>query len=498
MRLRVPASADRRSFLASVGALSAAGVLVGVTPARAARRRGPAALSSDEIDILLTALSDAERHGFRHGEFISDRLGRAIASRSFGTPAAEGELKSAIFAYARAQHGLRLTPSQFLADWSVRPGPYDPAPSFQAALASGGLQAWIDSLPPRYEGYQALCKSLALYRGYASAGGWKTIAYSDPLELGSKDPRVAQVRARLSITDAALAAAAMPADPQTFDADLQAAVQRFQRRNGLKDDGQVGEPTLDAMNQSPGQRILQIEANMERWRWLPRELPATRIQVNIAAAVLAVYRDGEPVLAMKAVAGRPTDQTPMLHANISSIVLNPPWHVPTSIATKEIWPKARKDKGYLARNQYHVIGGQLVQKAGPKSALGRFKFDFANTFGVYLHDTPVQSGFARTSRLASHGCVRLEQPKALAELLLQNDAAWPPDRIDQTIVTDHTVGVPLPERIPLYILYWTAFVDNENQTQFRADAYDWDRQLTTLLYPPKAAAAPAADMINPT
>ena len=120
-------------------------------------------------------------------------------------------------------------------------------------------------------------------------------------------------------------------------------------------------------------------------------------------------------MAMKAVAGRPEDQTPMLHSNISDIVLNPPWHVPDTIARKEIWPKAHKDKGYLARNQYHVIDGRLIQKAGPKSALGRFKFNFPNGFDVYLHDTPAQAGFSRTSRLASHGCVRLEQPKALAQ-----------------------------------------------------------------------------------
>ena len=151
---------------------------------------------------------------------------------------------------------------------------------------------------------------------------------------------------------------------------------------------QSDRPTLAALNAPVGQRILQIEANMERWRWLPRQLPDTRVQVNIAAAVLAVYRDGAPVMAMKAVAGKPEDQTPMLHSNISSIVLNPPWHVPVSIAKKEIWPKAHADPAYLSRNQFHVIDGQLVQKAGPKSALGRFKFDFANSFGVYLHDHP--------------------------------------------------------------------------------------------------------------
>ena len=236
------------------------------------------------------------------------------------------------------------------------------------------------------------------------------------------------------------------------------------------------------LNAPASQRILQIEANMERWRWLPRQLPRHAHPGETSPPPCwPTIATGEPVMAMKAVAGKPEDQTPMLRSDINSIVLNPPWHVPTSIATKEIWPKAHKDHDYLARNQYHVINGQLVQHAGPKSALGRFKFDFPNSFGVYLHDTPAQAGFNRSSRLASHGCVRLEQPKALAEMLLQDNAAWKPARIDTTIKSDDTVRVGLSHTIPVYILYWTAFVDNTGQTQFRTDAYDWDHKLMDLL-----------------
>jgi murein L,D-transpeptidase YcbB/YkuD len=201
---------------------------------------------------------------------------------------------------------------------------------------------------------------------------------------------------------------------------------------------------------------------------------------------MAVYEDNRPVLAMKAVSGRPDDATPMLHSVVESIVLNPAWHVPSSIATKELFPKARSNPGYFARNDIVVIrdeggGVRLVQKAGPKSALGHFKFDFANPFGVYLHDTPAQSGFARTSRLASHGCVRLEHPEALADLLLQGDVDWPPDRVDQIVHGDETLRVPLPRPIPVFILYWTAFGDGAGGVQFRNDAYDWDRKLLNLI-----------------
>ncbi len=476
----------RRAVLAGSLALAAT-----ATGHAGAAERG---LKADQVDTLVKALADAPSHGFRKDEFTSPELADAIKAQTLQSPAAQAKLRTAILAYARAQRGQRLAPSAFLEDWSVRPAAYDPRPEFASAVADDRLQPWLDSLPPRYQGYQALRKSLATYRAIASSHAWPTVAESDvALTLGATDARVATLRQRLSAEDSAVPAAADA--PDTFDAPLQAAVERFQRRYGLTPDGDVGAPTLAALNAPVGQRILQIEANMERWRWLPRQLPDTRVQVNIAAAVLAVYRDGEPVMAMKAVAGKPEDQTPMLRANISSIVLNPPWHVPDSIARKEIWPKAHKDHEYLARNKYHVVDGRLVQHAGPKSALGRFKFDFANSFGVYLHDTPAQAGFGRSSRLASHGCVRLEQPKALASLLLEDNASWPVQRIDTVIQTEDTIRVPLSQTIPVYILYWTAFVDNAGQTQFRADAYDWDHQLIQLL---NASKGRDSDPVNLT
>ncbi len=163
---------------------------------------------------------------------------------------------------------------------------------------------------------------------------------------------------------------------------------------------------------------------MERWRWLPAELPAHRVQVNIAAAVLTVFDADKPVMSMRAVTGRPGDETPMLSSTIHSIVLNPPWNVPSSIATKELWPKEHAHPGYLKAHGFSVIGtgaGSRLQQSPKRSALGKVKFDFANPYGVYLHDTPTQGTFDRNSRLASHGCVRLAHPVALAKLMLQDD-----------------------------------------------------------------------------
>ena len=168
---------------------------------------------------------------------------------------------------------------------------------------------------------------------------------------------------------------------------LLVAVRRAQRRYGLNPVGTVGSQTIAALNVPVSQRIRQIMANMERWRWLPQQLEAKRVQVNIAAAVLTVFEGDNPVLSMKAVTGRPGNETPMLVSSIHSVVLNPPWNVPSSIANKELWPKERANPGYLKRNGFKVIDGtRLQQQAGDQSALGRFKFDFDNNFSVYLHD----------------------------------------------------------------------------------------------------------------
>ena len=268
--------------------------------------------------------------------------------------------------------------------------------------------------------------------------------------------------------------------PAVVDPDLQQAIARAQRRLGLKPDAVVTAETLTALNQPVGQRVLQIIANLERWRWLPPTMPATRVQVNSGAAIVTLFQDDRPVLSMKAVSGRPGDETPMLFSKIHSVVLNPPWNVPTTIAAKELWPKEKKSPGYLARNGFIVIkteSGVRLQQRPSKSALGHYKFDFDNPYGVYLHDTPTQSTFSRYGRQASHGCVRLEKPKALAEALLATDPKWTPEAIAAVIDKGDTLRVRLTDQIPVFIFYWTAFASPDGAMNFRSDPYSWDRLL---------------------
>jgi murein L,D-transpeptidase YcbB/YkuD len=279
-----------------------------------------------------------------------------------------------------------------------------------------------------------------------------------------------------------------------FDEPLAQALMRAQKRYGLEPTGTLNKSSLVNLNAPVGQRILQIIANMERWRWLPPQLPADRIQVNIAAAILSVFHQDTPTLSMRAVTGRPGDETPMLYSQISSIVLNPPWNVPSAIAAKELWPKEHAHPGYLAANDFIVVptgdgGSRLVQKAGPKAALGLIKFDFPNPYGVYLHDTPSRAKFDSFSRLASHGCVRLQKPLILAEAIMASNPEWPPELIESTIESGKTVRAPLAQPISVFLFYWTAYVAPDGQVNFRNDPYDWDHVLMQRIDAATAAEA---------
>jgi len=193
---------------------------------------------------------------------------------------------------------------------------------------------------------------------------------------------------------------------------------------------------------------------------------------------------------MRAVTGRPGDETPMLSSVISDVLFNPPWNVPADIAAKELWPKERAHPGYFARNEFEVIhtpdgGTRLQQKAGDMSALGRVKFEFPNPYSVYLHDTPSHSTFGHYSRMVSHGCVRLEKPVVLADAVMQGDPKWTPDAINDAIASGDTIRAPIPRPISVFLLYWTAFGNADGSVSFRADPYDWDRALMQRIDAPQ-------------
>ena len=392
--------------------------------------------------------------------------------------------------HARAVRTGRLMAADFDRDWGIRPRAYDPAPDFADAVKRDRLAAWVRSLPPPYVGYDTLAAGLERYRAIAALGGWGTLAKA-PV-YGTRGPEVLALRARLAAEDAEVARTG-----DYFDGALLEAVRRAQRRYGLNPVGTVGEQTMAALNVPVERRIDQITANMERWRWLPPELDRRRVQVNIAAAVLTVFDGDTPVMSMRAVTGRPGNETPMLVSKINSIVINPPWNVPDTIATKELWPKERANPGYLKRAGFRIIdtpgGGKRLQQASEQSALGKFKFDFPNDFAVYLHDTPARAGFAKFDRLASHGCVRLEKPAELAKLLMATTPDWQPPAIDAAVDAGKTVRAQMAEPVTVYLLYWSAFADSKGMVGFRDDPYGWDGKLASTVERRSTAQALAAN-----
>ena len=387
--------------------------------------------------------------------------------------------------YARAQHGQRLPLADFPSDWAIRPAPYDAAADYIAAVSAGRVEAWLDTLPPPDPRYGRLVRAYARYRAIADRGGWPPLTARSTLAPGAQGAEVDALRARLAIEDSNLPAPKPPGQadpPPTYDADLAAAVSRAQARYGLTPDGRAGHATITALNAPVEARLVQIRANLERWRWAPRALPPFRIEVNTADASLELFAPPAQTLAMRAIVGRAGKATPMFQDKVSAIVFNPPWNVPADIAAKEIWPKIRRNPDYMAREHFVVKpGGGLMQRPGPKCALGTIKFDLGNAFGVYLHDTPARSLFALDRRALSHGCMRLADPTDLARRLLAGDPDWPDTRINLTLLDGATVRAPLKNPTPVLIFYWTAFVDEDGGVQFRPDVYGWDAKLSDLL-----------------
>ena len=237
-----------------------------------------------------------------------------------------------------------------------------------------------------------------------------------------------------------------------------------------------------------------IIVNLERLRWLPRQLPADRIWVNIPTAHLELYRDNLPVFTTRVVVGETDKQTPELQTSITSVLFNPPWYVPRSIVQKEILPKLARDPNYLAR--HHMVmraNGGIQQLPGNGTALGRLKFEATNRFDVYLHDTPLKSLFKRDARFDSHGCVRVENPRELGALLLGASV----EAIDRAIAPGSTSRRMLPKSIPAFLVYQTAFVDSSGTIGFAPDVYGRDeaiwRHLQRATQVPVAQRDPSAE-----
>jgi len=477
VRRRAP-GASFRPFKLTAFAMAIAGAL-GLAACQNSDR-----LTGRNADLALDALKAAPAQGLSAARFQTGRIEQLLKSSS-GRERAEGErlLRAALIDYGRAQHGASIPRGDFPAEWGLKPTAYDAAAELDAALEAGQLKTWSEKQPTPLPAYDALRQAYGDYLKIHAAGGWPTVSHV-ALAPGARGPQVALLRRRLAFEDPSLSTG--PQDSPA-DAALAQALQRFQAAHGLPSTGLLDGATLRELNVPALARAAQIRANLERLRWLPREEPATRIDVNTAAAVTDYFVQGRRVMHMLSASGRPGgDETPMLASKVDAIVLNPPWNVPEEIAEDEILPKG---EAYLQEMGFVMKDGRLVQQPGPDAALGVVKFDFDNPYAVYLHDTPAKAAFARSQRAVSHGCVRLAQAVPLAKAMLANEPGWSAARVDEALAARETLRVELKHETPVRLVYLTAYPEN-GRIAFRPDIYGWDARLLRMLdNPPKAAKA---------
>ena len=357
---------------------------------------------------------------------------------------------------------------------------------------------YVRTLEPQSPEYQRIKGALASYRDIAAKGGFPVIPKGPALKPGKSDKRVPFLRKYLLLTGDLPQGASEDGD--LYDADLVAAVKWFQLRHGLIDDGILAQTTFEAMAVPVADRIRQIELNLERRRWMDDDLGAYYILVNVADQELKVVKDGKTVHTAKLVVGKPFTRTPVFSEKMKYVVLNPYWNVPPNIANGEFLPKLRRDPGVLAKERirlFNASGGEvdpysvnwsalgrmpysLRQDSGPKNALGKVKFMFPNKFNVYLHDTPSKSLFNKDLRIFSHGCMRVQNPLDLAELVLA-DQGWSRERIDATIAEGRERIINLKTPIPVHVTYLTAWVNKDGAVNFRRDPYKRDEELAQVL-----------------
>lgn len=461
-------------------------------------------------DALVATLKQADNEGLNPSNYHLDPLETMLAEawRQPLRPAMLANLDilltDAYLVYASHLLSGHVNPESLGTEWYLRRPGANLTAILRKALKSGNIEESLSSLLPADPGYGRLKEALLHYRDLRAQGGWPAISEGPMLRIGDTGPRVSQLRARLA-ADGEIASGPTEGE-EVFDDEMEQAVIRFQQRHGLEADGAVGGKTLAALNVPAEEREKQIRVNLERMRWLPADLGNRHILVNVADFSLHVIEGGEPLMEMRAIVGRPYRQTPSFSSKLTHIVFSPYWHIPHSIAVKDLLPKIQKDRRFLDREKIRVFRGwgkaqqqvnpatikwqqlsennfpyHLRQDPGPLNSLGRVKFMLPNNFNVYIHDTPSRDLFEKAVRGFSSGCIRIDSPVELAEYLLRDDPSWTAETILEAMEQSRERTIRLPKPIPVHFLYLTAWVDENGVLQFRDDIYSRDTLVADAL-----------------
>lgn len=446
---------------------------------------------------LQRSLAERSRHGLDRRTFLE------TAKPSWSAADREVALTRAALWYAEVLARGATNPSQLHAIYTLPRPDADFTKPLAQAIADGTVDLWLASLAPHDAEYGRLSQAYLAARSH-SGGADQTRIAAGIIRLGDTDVRVPAIVADLVSAEyltaeepvsASLAAPSQPLDADRYTARIANAVKRLQRDYGIAADGVIGPATLEILNLRPGDRAVALAVALERLRWLSRTPPATRIDVNTAAAQLSYYRDGKLVDSRRVIVGQPGKETPQLLAPMFRLVANPTWTIPKSIQRGEM---AGVSAAYLRRRNMVRSNGWIVQQPGPSNALGLVKFDMHDDYAIYLHDTSAPSLFGRSARYLSHGCVRVEDALGFAQRIAADEgiaAQW-----QRAQSSGKYTLVALPQRIPVRLLYQNVFVEPDGTVVFRTDPYGWNAPIAKALgfdESQSARARPAASTIGP-
>jgi murein L,D-transpeptidase YcbB/YkuD len=406
---------------------------------------------------------------------------------------------------AHLHHG-RVSPDSLHFALSPERKPFDVSEFLRTNLLhTEDVHAAIGSVEPQFFAYRRTLQALHTYLGLAQKESGSPLPRTlEGIRLGDSHPALLLLVQRLQLLGDL--ADSESQEKHIYDRDLQSAVARFQSRHGLDPNGALDPATLDQLNTPVAHRVLQLQLTLERWRWLPQTFTVPPVVVNIPEFRLyAIREDHRVALEMNVVAGRAyRHETPVFTSSMRSLVFRPYWNVPLTIQRNELLPEINSHPNYLADNAFEIVDARdqvpvnaddpqerdrklksgewlLRQEPGPRNSLGLVKFELPNPYEIYLHGTPAQELFAKSRRDFSHGCIRVEDPVALAVWILRNNPEWSEERIRSAMNEETTLRVNLKEPIPVWILYGTAIVREDGEVHFLEDIYGHDAALERAL-----------------
>ena len=463
---------------------------------------------------VLIVLEGAELQGLRPGDYIGGSITKGPRATEDATLSLDRLARidvatsGSAMRFIKDLHEGRFSPRHLKLGLEIEHGQLQLANELRRLEVSSDPAGLLDSYAPQHEGYRLLRQQLGYYRSLAESEPWRALDDSKTLREGDRYSDTPELRRRLELTGDL--ENSTPEESLLYDAELVAAVRRFQARHGLNDDGVIGTDTFAQLNKSWRQRVASIAASLERWRWVPDDIEDSLIVVNVSGFQLGafddIHRPEEVALVSRVIVGKSYSRfkTPIFKGELRYLDFRPYWNIPRSITRREIVPHL-DEPGYLDEHDYEIVSQfgndvkalpvtaenldkvrqgklELRQRPGPQNALGEVKFIFPNEHNVYLHSTPAKGLFAKDRRDFSHGCIRVAKPVELAEWVLEDQSDWDRNSIETAMNAGAPTRVFVSRTIPVYILYVTARVDiRDGLLYFFEDIYGLDDDLAEAL-----------------